>query len=153
MSSSTSEVASEGQPDEILNLTIPPDCDTEEEKVFEDFCKLYRYSRELYEWVDRGIGKIKILKHKTTGIYRIVMRQNQTYIVRLNHQIPYIGNVLPKKNGTREYIWTAYDFANGKLVRELFAVRFGLPETANSFKSAFEQGRDANKVIYEKKKK
>ena len=148
---STSSELTEGLPDEIVNIVPPPDCETEEEKIFEDSCILYRFSKEIYDWVGRGIGKIKVLKHKTTGSYRILMRQNQTYRVCLNHQVPYIGSIFPKKGSTREFIWTAFDFADGKEIRELFAVRFGLPDTANAFKAAFEQGQAANKVIHDSK--
>jgi hypothetical protein len=148
---STSSEITECGPDEIVNIVPPPDCETEEEKIFEDSCILYRFSKEIYEWVGRGIGKIKVLKHKTRGTYRILMRQNQTYRVCLNHQIPYIGSIFPKKGCTREFIWTAYDFSCAKEVRELFAVRFGLPDTANAFKAAFEQGRAANKQVHDSK--
>lgn len=148
---STNSSTAEGQPDEILNIVIPPNCDTEEDCIFEDACILFRYSREIIEWVGRGIGKVKILKHKTLGTYRVLMRQNQTYRVCLNHQIPYNGNIYPKKDCTREFIWTSYDFADGHGVRELFAIRFGLPEIANNFKAAFEKARDENKKIHDSK--
>ncbi|EAY14309.1 RanBP1 domain containing protein [Trichomonas vaginalis G3] len=150
--SATSSTA-EGQPDEILNIVVPPNAETEEDCIFEDSCILFRYSREIIEWVGRGIGIVKILKSKKTGTYRILMRQNQTYRVCLNHQIPYLGNLLPKKDCSREFIWTAYDFADGHEVRELFAIRFGLPEIAYNFKTAFEQAKEENKKIHDSKAK
>jgi len=42
------------------------------------FCqraKLFRYSNK--EWKERGVGDMKILKHRQTGRYRVVMRREQ----------------------------------------------------------------------------
>ena len=38
------------------------------------------------EWKQRGTGDIKILKHKTTGRFRVVMRQEKTLKLVANHR-------------------------------------------------------------------
>ena len=32
------------------------------------------------EWKDRGVGNIRILKHKQTGVHRTIMRRDKTKI-------------------------------------------------------------------------
>ena len=39
------------------------------------------------EWKQRGTGDIKILKHKTTGRFRVVMRQEKTLKLVANHRL------------------------------------------------------------------
>lgn len=141
----------EGCIDEILNIVEPPNCDTEEDVLFQESAILFRFSPEISEWVTRGTGIIKILKSHKTGHHRILMRQNQTYRVCANHHVPYFGKLLEKNNSNREFIWTTFDFADEPEVREIFAIRFSLPEIAKSFKIAFEQARDFNFNIYTKK--
>ena len=45
-------------------------------------CKLFRLAET--EWKQRGLGDIKILKHKVTGKCRMVMRQEKTLKVVAN---------------------------------------------------------------------
>ncbi len=48
-------------------------------------CRLYRVTDG--EWKQRGTGDVKILKHKETGAYRLVMRQEKTLKLIANHRI------------------------------------------------------------------
>jgi hypothetical protein len=75
------------------------------------------------------------------------MRQNQMYVVRANHQIPYLGTLRICQGSNCQFTWTVFNFSGEDEVYELFAVRFGLPDIADAFKSAFETGQAANKVI------
>jgi hypothetical protein len=47
--------------------------------------RLYRLSPADKEWKERGLGMAKILKHKVTGVTRIIMREEKTLKLRLNH--------------------------------------------------------------------
>jgi hypothetical protein len=100
--------------------------------------------------VSRGFGELKILKHKESGFYRILLRQDRTFKVRVNHQVPYLGNLLAFKSSDKQFSWVAYDFAGGEEVREMFTVKFRSPEIAASFKEAYEAGKEANRVLIEK---
>jgi E3 SUMO-protein ligase RanBP2 len=142
--------ASEGDDSKSEELPAPaeaPNADTDEDQVFAEKAILFRFCSEKLEWITRGSGLLKVLKHRETGKYRILMRQNQTYVVRANHQIPYLGALRVCQGSNRQFTWTAFDFSGEEVVRELFAVRFGLPEIAAAFKSAFETGQAANKAI------
>ncbi len=48
-------------------------------------CRLYRVAGT--EWKQRGTGDVKILKHKVTGKYRVVMRQDKTLKLVANHRL------------------------------------------------------------------
>jgi hypothetical protein len=127
-------------PPEVRNV------DTDEDECFAERAILYRFCSEKSEWVTRGSGVLKVLKHKETGIYRILMRQDQTYFVRVNHQVPYLGALRELSGNACHFSWTAFDFSTPEETRELFAVKFALPGIAAAFKAAFEAGQTANKA-------
>lgn len=47
--------------------------------------KLYRFDKEGNQWKERGVGNVKLLKHKETGKVRLVMRQSKTLKICANH--------------------------------------------------------------------
>ena len=47
--------------------------------------KLYRFDKDGNQWKERGVGIVKLLKHKETGKVRLVMRQNKTLKICANH--------------------------------------------------------------------
>jgi hypothetical protein len=148
MSKPSSE-GTESTRDEIPPAPEAPNVDAGEDQCFAEKAVLYRYCSEKSEWVGGGSGLLKILKHKETGVYRILLRQNQTYVVRANHQIPYLGHLVEGPGNNRDFFWTAFDFSTPDETRELYAVRFALPAIAAAFKSAFEQGQAANKRLFD----
>ncbi|KAH8311834.1 hypothetical protein KR044_008221 [Drosophila immigrans] len=114
-----------GEEDEVVN--------------FNHRAKLFRHSD--HEWKERGIGEIKILKNKESGSTRILMRREQTHKICANHKIT-AGMQLTTPEQDKEgksFLWVANDFADEKLQMEKFLVRFKLPETAQRFKTAFEE--------------
>ena len=56
----------------------------EEEDVIEKFrTKLYRWRNK--QWKERGVGELKLLKHKKTNRIRLLMRQEKTHKIVANH--------------------------------------------------------------------
>lgn len=47
--------------------------------------KLFRFDAEGNQWKERGTGDVKLLKHKTTGKIRLLLRQEKTLKVCANH--------------------------------------------------------------------
>jgi hypothetical protein len=47
--------------------------------------KLLRFASDTKEWKERGVGDVKLLKHKDTGKVRILLRQEKTNKVVMNH--------------------------------------------------------------------
>ncbi|KAG9157043.1 hypothetical protein Leryth_009085 [Lithospermum erythrorhizon] len=39
--------------------------------------KFYRFDKEGNQWEERGVGTVKLLKHKKSGKVKLVMRQNK----------------------------------------------------------------------------
>eukprot|EP00877_Chromochloris_zofingiensis_P011831 jgi/Chrzof1/6901/Cz02g02200.t1 len=57
----------------------------EEESLLELKCKLYRFEVANNEWKERGIGHVRLLKHKGNQKIRLLMRQEKTLKIRANH--------------------------------------------------------------------
>ena len=55
--------------------------------LFSHRAKLYRFDTSSKQWKERGIGDIKILRHKKTGKFRILMRWDQILKLCCNHLI------------------------------------------------------------------
>lgn len=57
----------------------------DEEVTFSERCKLFRMIDS--QWKERGIGELKILRHKTKQSYRLVMRREQVLKLCANHKL------------------------------------------------------------------
>jgi len=100
------------------------------------------------EWKERGTGDVKLLKNKQNGRVRLLMRQEKTMKIVANHYVvrdadPYY-HLVPNAGSDKIWVWMAQDFAEGELVVEQFALKFGTPEKAQGFKEAFEKAKQMN---------
>ncbi|NXP14298.1 RBP2 ligase, partial [Thinocorus orbignyianus] len=111
----------------------------DEEILFKERAKLYRWDRDATQWKERGVGEIKILFHTQKKYYRILMRRDQVLKVCANHVITKEMNLVPSDTSNNALIWTAADYADGEMKVEQLAVRFKSQEMANSFKRRFEE--------------
>ncbi|NWX14480.1 RBP2 ligase, partial [Aegotheles bennettii] len=111
----------------------------DEEILFKERAKLYRWDREATQWKERGVGEIKILFHTQKKCYRVLMRRDQVLKVCANHVITKEMNLVPSDISSNALIWTATDYADGEVKVEQLAVRFKSQEMANSFKRRFEE--------------
>ncbi|XP_072195927.1 E3 SUMO-protein ligase RanBP2-like [Excalfactoria chinensis] len=111
----------------------------DEEILFKERAKLYRWDRDATQWKERGVGELKILFHTQKKCYRILMRRDQVLKVCANHIITKEMNLVPSDTSNNVLIWTATDYADGEVKVEQFAVRFKVQELANSFKRRFEE--------------
>uniref|UniRef100_A0A8C5X586 E3 SUMO-protein ligase RanBP2 n=1 Tax=Malurus cyaneus samueli TaxID=2593467 RepID=A0A8C5X586_9PASS len=111
----------------------------DEEILFKERAKLYRWDRDAVQWKERGVGEMKILFHTQKKYYRILMRRDQVLKVCANHVITKEMNLVPSDTSNNAFIWTATDYTDGEVKVEQFAVKFKSQELANSFKSRFEE--------------
>uniref|UniRef100_A0A669CZQ8 E3 SUMO-protein ligase RanBP2 n=1 Tax=Oreochromis niloticus TaxID=8128 RepID=A0A669CZQ8_ORENI len=109
----------------------------DEEILFKERAKLYRWDRDIGQWKERGIGDIKILFHPTKHFYRILMRREQVLRVCANHKISQAMELKPMNTSANALIWTATDYSDGEGVIEQLAAKFKTPEIAESFKKTF----------------
>eukprot|EP01035_Chromulina_nebulosa_P036050 gene36050-48509_t len=95
----------------------------DEAVVYKQRAKLFVFGETLLDkgtgnktWKERGVGEVKLLRHKENSRIRILMRQEKTMKVIVNHFLdPRIG--LSVHTGSdKSWIWVAYDFSDNELV-------------------------------------
>ncbi|XP_078038552.1 E3 SUMO-protein ligase RanBP2 [Augochlora pura] len=109
--------------------------------------KLFRHDKADNEWKERGLGDIKLLRHKETGKLRLVMRREQILKLCLNHFV--LPNLEFKPKDEKSWMWIAADYSEGEIEHTLFACRFKTPEIAKNFKNTVEDalaGKDVPKI-------
>ncbi|XP_004844573.1 E3 SUMO-protein ligase RanBP2 isoform X3 [Heterocephalus glaber] len=111
----------------------------DEEILFKERAKLYRWDRDVSQWKERGVGDIKILWHTMKNYYRILMRRDQVFKVCANHVITKTMELKPLNVSNNALVWTASDYADGEAKVEQLAVRFKTKEMAECFKKKFEE--------------
>ncbi|XP_014444481.2 E3 SUMO-protein ligase RanBP2 isoform X2 [Tupaia chinensis] len=111
----------------------------DEEILFKERAKLYRWDRDASQWKERGVGDIKILWHTMKNYYRILMRRDQVFKVCANHVITKTMELKPLNVSNNALVWTASDYADGEAKVEQLAVRFKTKEMADCFKKKFEE--------------
>lgn len=83
----------------------------DEEILFKERSKLYRWDREVNQWKERGVGEIKILFHTQKKYYRVLMRRDQVLKVCANHIITKAMELKPLNTSNNAMVWTATDYA------------------------------------------
>ncbi|XP_042004181.1 ran-binding protein 1 homolog c-like [Salvia splendens] len=112
----------------------------ENEDVLLDLkAKLYRFDKEANQWKERGVGMVKLLKHKETSKIRLVMRQNKTLKICANHLVQPTMTVQEHQGNDKSCVWHAADFSDGELKQETFCIRFASVENCKSFKDKIEE--------------
>jgi Ran-binding protein 1 len=107
--------------------------------------KLFRFDKDNKEWKERGTGDVRLLKHKSHGKIRLVMRRDKTLKVCANHYITSDMKLAPNVGSDRSWVYNvAADVADGEATAETLAVRFGNSDNANEFKKAFEDAQTKN---------
>ncbi|KAK6026099.1 RanBP1 domain protein [Ostertagia ostertagi] len=121
----------------------------EDEKViFEERCKLYRFSDETKEWKERGTGVMKVLENNSTKKCRVVMRREQVFKVCANHQLLPGMTIQAMPRQEKAMMWYCEDFSEDQGTHEKLSARFASVEVANKFKEVFENAvRNAGPVV------
>ncbi|KAG8375700.1 hypothetical protein BUALT_Bualt10G0127800 [Buddleja alternifolia] len=101
--------------------------------------KLYRFDKEGNQWKERGVGTVKLLKHKESGKVRLVMRQNKTLKICANHLVLPTMAVQEHHGNEKSCVWHAADFSDGELKDETFCIRFASIENCKTFKDKIEE--------------
>ncbi|KRZ33337.1 RANBP2-like and GRIP domain-containing protein 1, partial [Trichinella pseudospiralis] len=115
----------------------------DEEVLFQDRVKLYRFDIDSKEYKERGVGKLKILRSAETGKLRLVMRREHVHKLAANHYIEADFELKPK--GLRSYCWQCLDFSDGEMKPTTLAALFRSSDAANEFKLAIEKQLGVNK--------
>ncbi|XP_077514748.1 uncharacterized protein LOC144125340 isoform X2 [Amblyomma americanum] len=114
----------------------------DEEVLFCEQAKLYRYDAKAKEWKERGTGQLKILRHMKTKLCRVVMRRDHVLNLCANHNILPEMKLHPLSTRGHAWSWCACDYSEGKDCFEILAVRFKTQKQAEDFKEVFESCKD-----------
>ncbi|XP_052846116.1 E3 SUMO-protein ligase RanBP2 [Drosophila gunungcola] len=117
----------------------------DEELLYVHKAKLYRLTEG--EWKERGLGDVKILRHRETKKLRVVMRREQVFKICLNHVLN--SNVVYKPKSETSWMFAVHDFSEGESVLERFALRFKNQEVAQGFNNAVKKALDGTAIAIE----
>uniref|UniRef100_A0A182M135 E3 SUMO-protein ligase RanBP2 n=1 Tax=Anopheles culicifacies TaxID=139723 RepID=A0A182M135_9DIPT len=104
----------------------------DEHVLYAHRAKLYRFVSS--EWKERGIGDVKILKHKVTEKLRVVMRREQVLKICLNHALT--EDICYTKKDDKSWQFVANDFSEGNFEIMNFCLRFKSSDIAQEFRDA-----------------
>ncbi|XP_012059721.1 PREDICTED: E3 SUMO-protein ligase RanBP2-like [Atta cephalotes] len=107
----------------------------DEEKVFCQRAKLYRYDNATKEWKERGVGEMKILHHVGHGSYRLLLRREQVHKVVCNFLITPDVEFHPLSTSNQAWMWAGMNYAEQEPCAEQLAVKFKSPDLARQFKA------------------
>ena len=116
----------------------------ETDEVFNARTKLYRWRDD--QWKERGIGQAKILKHKESGKYSFILRQDSTLKLMAFFYIYGKGLCKLQKLQTAEksLFWTCVDASEGTDKLEKFCLRLKTNEEFEAFQKMFETAYEEN---------
>jgi Ran-binding protein 1 len=127
-----------------------------QEVLYSQRAKLFVFGETLLDvgtgnksWKERGIGNLRLLRHKEHSKIRVLMRQEKTHKLLVNHVLLPGLVLLPHTTSDKSLVWRAEDFADGEsLVLTDFCVRFASSEIATAFKEKFEEHQREMVALY-----
>eukprot|EP00931_Biecheleriopsis_adriatica_P025010 TRINITY_DN15459_c0_g1_i1.p1 TRINITY_DN15459_c0_g1~~TRINITY_DN15459_c0_g1_i1.p1 ORF type:complete len:1727 (-),score=475.66 TRINITY_DN15459_c0_g1_i1:61-5241(-) len=129
-----------------LELTEVENGEENEEELYCQRSKLLRFRDG--EWKERGLGNAKLLKSKATGKVRFLLRQEKTEKVVANHFVvdhPPYCDLQPNAGSDKIWVWSVpMDYSEEEPEPTRFALKFGNPELAKEFFTAFENAKKIN---------
>lgn len=113
----------------------------DEHVLFKIRAKLFRFSKDLNEWKERGTGDVRLLKHNNTHKIRLLMRREKTLKICLNHYVNPTVELNENVGSDRSWVWHGVDYADAVRDEALLAIRFRDSTNAASFKDAYDDAR------------
>ncbi len=119
--------------------------DEDEEQIFKIRCRLFKFFKEdkygnetrCNLWKERGTGDIRVLRHKANGKVRVLMRQEKTKKICLNHIVDPTQHLEPNNGSDQAWCFCTSDYADPDSIGESsFALKFRDAEYANRYKGA-----------------
>ena len=126
-----------------LEKVEQPSGEEDEIIVYNRRAKLFRYDKDTSQWKERGVGNLKLLKHKISGQIRVLMRRDQIFKVCANHFLTADMELKPNEGSDRSWVWhTNADVSDGESKAEQLAVKFKNAEIAREFKEKFDKCKE-----------
>ena len=113
-----------------------------EDVLFEAKSKSYRFIEG--EWKERGLGPIKLLKHKETGKIRLLMRREKTLKVCANFHVKPGTKIEEHAGSEKARVMVVVDCSDGDVRPTMvnMCCKFGSAEKAELFQSEFEKAME-----------
>ena len=125
----------------------------DDEVLYTQRSALYRFDSSVNEWKERGKGDVKLLRNKTSGKVRLLMRQEKTLKLCANHLVLPSLDLKPNAGSDRSWTWRCEDYAAETAEVQTFAIRFKDSDTANQFKAKWDEVKESNaKLLGDKEK-
>jgi Ran-binding protein 1 len=107
---------------------------------------LFRWRNK--EWKERGVGEVKLLRHKQNKKIRLVMRQDKTLKPVANFIIAEdpLCNLKPHQGSDKMFFFTAYDCSEDSPSLEKLVFKFGNADNAEKFRKSFNDAKEFNKA-------
>ena len=123
----------------------------DEDIIYKGRGKIYRFREK--EWKERGIGDMKLLRHKKEKRIRFILRQDKTLKIVANFiiQDKPLCELKPHQGSDKMFYFIANDYSEEAPMIEKFAIKLGNAEKAKLFKQNFEDAQIFNKLAKEGK--
>ena len=106
---------------------------------------LYRFGKEDKTWKTRGKGHVRLLQHKENKMIRVVLREDKTLKLRMNHLVNAEVELQPNSGSEKSWTWATTDYATEAAgEEETFAIKFRTEQLAGEFKRKHDEARALN---------
>ena len=118
-----------------------------EDVLFEAKSKAYRFIEG--EWKERGVGPLKLLKHKENGKIRMLMRRDKTLKVCANFFVKPGTDIKEHAGSDKAMVFTTMDCSDGDVRPTMvnMCCKFGSAEKAQMFKDEFDKAMEVMKAF------
>ena len=123
-------------PEAVKTKSWDEDADT----VYCQRAKLYRFDGGSGQWKDRGVGELKIMKHRHSGTVKLIMRRDHILKICCNHRLTVDMTLTRLATSEKAWMWfTSADYTDQVVRPEKLSVKFKTVQIASEFKEAFDR--------------
>lgn len=115
-----------------------------DEVLYKQRAACYRFDAESTSWKERGRGDVKLLQNKDNKSVRILLRQEKTLKLCMNHKVHPDLELVPNAGSDRSWTWRTVDYSSDEAEKQTFALRFKDAEIAQQFKAKYDECRQIN---------
>lgn len=118
--------------------------ESNEDCAYQQMCLLYRFDNEEKAWKTRGKGLVKLLQHRVSNKFRVVLREDKTLKVRMNHSVNPVVELKPVSGSDKSWMWSTTDYAEDEPQAQTFSIAFSTADLAKEFKAKHDEARLQN---------
>lgn len=116
----------------------------QDEVLYKQRAACYRFDSDSTSWKERGRGDVKLLQNKESKSIRVLLRQEKTLKLCMNHKVHPELELVANTGSDRSWTWRTVDYSTDEGEKQTFALRFKDADTANAFKTKYDECRALN---------